>query len=176
MHEHSSMTTDSIDVHVFEQFEQYVTPETLELIAGHALVQVPERSAHGLDVVIADDETVRELNKLHRGLDENTDVLSFSFDHQGEYYGDEAPASWQRDEVEFVMPPGERQGLGEVIISYPQVARQAEQAGRPVEQELAHMLIHGILHLLGYDHMEPEDEAAMKDLESRALAQVFKNE
>jgi probable rRNA maturation factor len=175
----SILKQQSIQIQIYEEFEHLVSPDKLTCIANRALEVVPEQSGSGLDIVIADDETVRELNRTHRGLDENTDVLSFSFDHEGEYYGDDGEEQDEKgwaEEFDFIMPPEIFAGLGEVIISYPQVARQAQEAGRSTEHELAHMLIHGILHLMGFDHMEPEEEAIMKELEDRALAKVFADE
>ena len=127
-----------------------------------------------LSIVIADDETVRDLNRRHRGLDENTDVLSFSFIHQGEYHGDgEAPTSFSEVEP-FAMPPGQPPGLGEVIVSYPQAVRQAEESTHALDQEMARLVAHGVLHLLGYDHVEPEDEALMRSEEKAVLARAVK--
>ena len=118
-------------------------------------------------------DVVRELNRQHRGLDENTDVLSFSFAHEGEYYGEEERGAPGAD-FHFVLPPGENddRSLGEVIISYPQTIRQAEASGHPVERELTILLVHGVLHLLGYDHEVPDDEAMMKAATARAMGQM----
>ncbi len=162
-----------IDIQVFEQFVGLLSEEWLERIAASTLAQESERAADYLSIVIADDETVRDLNRQHRGLDENTDVLSFSFEHEGEYYGDDKSTPERSDNSEFIVPPGQSVGLGEVIISYPQVTRQAEEAGHTTKRELALMLVHGILHLLGYDHMEPDEEAEMKAKEANILAQVL---
>ncbi|MCI0438855.1 MAG: rRNA maturation RNase YbeY [Chloroflexi bacterium] len=163
-----------ISIQVFEEFEGLLDAALLERVAQLTLDLETERRGIGelLSIVVADDGTVRELNRTHRGLDENTDVLSFSFEHAGEYYGDGAPPSQWSEDVNFVMPPDESAGLGEVIISYPQVARQAAEAGHSVERELVHMLAHGILHLLGYDHEQPDDEAAMRARENQVLAQL----
>ena len=126
-----------------------------------------------VSVVIADDQVVRELNRRHRGLDENTDVLSFSFTHEGEYYGEEDRSARETD-IDFVLPPTESNdaSLGEIIISYPQTRRQAERDGHPVDRELTVLLVHGVLHLLGYDHEEPDDEAVMKAATARAMQQL----
>jgi probable rRNA maturation factor len=165
-----------ISVQVFEEFEDLVSEDWLRAIASRALAVGLEGASGAFSVVIADDETVRELNKTYRGLDKTTDVLSFAFDNQGEYYGEgEPPSQWSKD-IEFILPPGESLGLGEVIISYPQAVRQAREAGRSVRQELAHLLAHGVLHVLGHDHMEPDEEAAMNARESAILAQVTEDE
>ena len=126
----------------------------------------------GVSVVFAGDDVVRELNREHRGLDETTDVLAFSFAHEGEYYGEPDGRVPVEEMPGFALPPGQPEPLGEVIVSYPQAVRQAGSASRPVREELAALLAHGILHLLGYDHVEPDDEAVMKALEDRILADV----
>ncbi len=158
---------------MFEQFEELVPNEILERVGETVLARERVQFTGELGVVIADDDTVRKLNKEHRGLDENTDVLAFAFDHEGEYYGEDEPSSEFSLNVEFVMPPGEAEGLGEVVISYPQAERQAQAAGHSVVRELAHLLAHGILHLLGYDHLEDEDEVVMQAKEADVLAQVL---
>ncbi len=165
-----------IDVQVFEEFEQSVCNSTLVRTAERTLALEMRGSSEAVSIVVADDATVRELNRTHRGLDENTDVLSFAFSHEGEYYGDDEPMSEWSEDTSFVMPPGDSAGLGEVIISYPQTVRQAEEAGHSNERELVHLLTHGILHLLGYDHMETDDETIMNAREIEILAQVIKDE
>ena len=109
-----------------------------------------------LGVVIADDTTVRELNRRYLGIDEPTDVLSFGLSEAGDR--------------PFALPPGEAPSLGEVIISYPTAVRQAEEQGHSAEAEVAHLLVHGVLHLLGYDHVEAEDEWVMRGREKEILA------
>jgi probable rRNA maturation factor len=106
-------------------------------------------------VLITDDEAVRRLNAEYAGEDETTDVLAFSL-REGEV---------------FVSPDGVMR-LGEVIISYPTASRQAAEAGRLVDEEMAHLLVHGILHLLGYDHVEPEEERVMRGREAELLASL----
>jgi probable rRNA maturation factor len=76
-----------------------------------------------------------------------------------------------REGEEFVSPE-EVVRLGEVIISLDTAKRQAAEAGRALEAEVAHLLVHGILHLLGYDHAEPEEERAMQARERELLAGV----
>lgn len=105
-----------------------------------------------LGILVTDDEQVRELNRKYAGEDEATDVLSFSL-LEGE---------------EFVSPDGVTR-LGEVIISYPTAERQASEAGHSVADEVSHLLVHGILHLLGYDHAEPDDEQKMRAREDELL-------
>ena len=121
-----------------------------------------------LSLVITDDETVHELNAQFRGLDEVTDVLSFSADHPGHWEGEEEPPE-DAGGFEFVMPPDELSPLGEVIISYPQTQRQAEEHGVPLAHELALLVVHGVLHLTGHDHLDPEETTVMQSKERTAL-------
>ncbi|HKZ50720.1 MAG TPA: rRNA maturation RNase YbeY, partial [Dehalococcoidia bacterium] len=107
-----------------------------------------------LSIAVADDETVRDLNARYLGEDAPTDVLSFPL--------------WEGEP--FPQLPGVARPLGEVIISYPTARRQAQGQGHSVERELAHLLVHGILHLLGYDHAEPGEERAMRAREEEILA------
>lgn len=104
-------------------------------------------------VLVTADETVRRLNREYAGEDASTDVLAFSL-QEGE---------------EFIVPDRVER-LGEVIISFPTAQRQAEEAGWGIDQEVAHLLVHGILHLLGYDHAVPEEEARMRTREETLLA------
>ena len=161
-----------IDVQVFDEFKNVVS-EGHVLEAVSAVLESESCDPHTqVSVVIADDDVVRELNLQHRGLDENTDVLSFSFTHEGEYYGEEDRSARETD-IDFVLPPTESNdaSLGEIIISYPQTRRQAERDGHPVDRELTFLLVHGVLHLLRYDHEEPDDEAVMKAATARAMQQ-----
>ena len=159
-----------MNVHIFEEFNDSVTPEWIRAVVTGVLSIEPEWSDESVSVVIADDESVAELNRSHRGLDETTDVLSFSTRHSGKYYGDDEERTLVDDDADFVLPPGFSADLGEVIVSYPQVERQAREAGHTAQKEMAIMLAHGILHLLGYDHERQADAAEMFALQNRAIA------
>ena len=159
-----------IFIQVLDEFEDEVCGSWLERVCLAVLESEDVRQQ--VSLVIADDKTVRLLNSEYRGLDKTTDVLSFAFGNEGEYYGDgEAPSEWSADE-DFVLPPGESAGLGEVIVSYPQAVRQAEEAGHSVQQELAHLITHGILHLMGHDHMNDDDECQMDARERRVMERL----
>ncbi len=159
-----------IFIQVLDEFEDEVCDRWLESVCLAVLESEDVRRQ--VSLVIADDKTVRLLNSEYRGLDKTTDVLSFAFGNEGEYYGDgAAPSEWSADE-DFVLPPGESAGLGEVIVSYPQAVRQAEEAGHSVQQELAHLITHGILHLMGHDHMNDDDECEMDARERRVMERL----
>jgi probable rRNA maturation factor len=119
-------------------------------------------------LVVTDDETLRDLNRRYRGLDEPTDVLSFGHEPLDGLRAE--PFDGLRTEP-FVTPPDGVRRLGEVILSYPTAERQAEEAGRSVQEETAHLVVHGLLHLLGYDHDDPEDERRMRAREEELLGQ-----
>lgn len=138
-----------------------VRPAWLRRVALAALALTPQTSGH-LTLRLTTDDEVQTLNGVYRALDEPTDVLSFPLDAPV-LSGAEGP------QAGFVLPPRTPRPLGEVVIAYPYVLRQAEEAGLPVEAELAHVLVHGILHLLGYDHEAPDDEALMRAREEAIL-------
>ena len=73
------------------------------------------------------------------------------------------------------MPPGEAAGIGQVVVSYPQALRQAGEAKHTPRRELALLVAHGMLHLLGYDHKEPAEDAAMEARVAGVLAQVMES-
>ena len=130
-----------IRVQVFDEFRVLCSESKLERTADQTLHATSEARARTdssglrLDIVVADDETVRRLNSEYRGLDQTTDVLAFSFEHEGEYMGDDFPPT-PPDGFDFILPPREEAWLGEVIISYPQAVRQARQSGRDEGREL----------------------------------------
>jgi probable rRNA maturation factor len=146
-----------VEVQIARPFRSALRVPWLRRVARHVLVAEGVGSTQ-LGVVVTDDATVRELNRRYLGVDEPTDVLSFGLGGKG----DRA----------FALPPGEAASLGEVIISYPMAVRQAEEQGHSVEAEVAHLLVHGVLHLLGYDHVEAEDERVMREREEEILADL----
>jgi probable rRNA maturation factor len=144
-----------IDVRIAPPFRTAVRAAWLRAVARRTLEAEGVAGAVQAGVVVADDETVRDLNQRFLGLDEPTDVLSF-----GLAAAEDAP---------FALPPEEVASLGEVVIAYPTALRQAQAAGRSVEAEFAHLLVHGLLHLLGYDHQRPHDGRAMRRREEEIL-------
>ena len=138
---------------------QGVIEQTLS--AEHAAPEVE------LGLVITTQEKIKQLNRDYRGRDEVTDVLSFSMIPDAGQVGTEFPP--------FVTPPDGVLHLGEVIISYPQTILQAKEQRHSAKKELTVLIIHGVLHLLGYDHEEPEPERRMKAREQEILA-LFEGE
>jgi probable rRNA maturation factor len=170
-----------ISVLVFPPFKRRVTARRLRRVVEAALAvgagKIPPEvmgSEHQeVSLVITDDEALLMLNRAYRGLDEVTDVLSFSPHHAGPYEGDEEPTNGEdMDFPDFPEASDEAGDLGEVVVSYPQAKRQAIQARHPVAQEVETLVVHGVLHLLGYDHAEPDEERVMFGLQDKALAMI----
>ena len=107
-----------------------------------------------LSVMIVDDKTIADLNKKYRGLDEVTDILSFSPSHSGKWYGDRKSAHSVDPSVYFIQPEDGIRDLGDIVVSYPEVIRGAAAESLSVTDMMAKLEIHGILHLVGFDHDE----------------------
>jgi probable rRNA maturation factor len=152
-----------IDILIDEGLEGCLEVAWLEGIAVEILLAENADPGSELGLVITDQEKIRELNLVHLGEDRPTDVLSFPMLPDSED---------EEDSVDFVTPPDGIAHLGEVIISYPQAVIQAEERGHSVQMEVATLVIHGILHLLGYDHDEPEREGRMRARESEILTRI----
>ena len=106
-----------------------------------------------ISVVLIDNEGIRDLNNMHRGIDRATDVLSFpmfEYDEDGDIIEDYA----EFNEMGELC-------LGDIVISLERAFEQAEEYGHSFEREVGFLCVHSMLHLLGYDHMTPEDEEEM---------------
>ena len=172
-----------IDVAIAEPFRKELSAAWLKKVAADALqLALPDGEPGQLSLLVTDDDTLRELNREFRGLDEVTDVLSFSPSHPGHWEGEAEPpqerVSSNSDTVlsSFVLPPGEPPVVGEVVISYPQAQRQAQDRQETADREMALLIVHGVLHLVGHDHMEPQEAARMQAMERDALSVVFRSE
>lgn len=130
-----------IDIEVEDDAWSASAPEVQALV-----LRAAEQAAPPGDVVIllTDDETVRDLNARFRGKDKLTNVLSF-------------PA-----------PENARPHLGDIVLAYGVCADEAREQGKPFGDHLSHLVIHGILHLMGYDH-EADDEAEAMEAKERTL-------
>ncbi len=108
----------------------------------------------GVCVLVTDAEEIQRLNESYRGIDRVTDVLTF-------------PA-WEGDAI--LCPPDDY--LGDIAICFERAEEQAEQYGHSLERELAFLAVHGALHLLGFDHMKPEDESKMMKAQDAILNEM----
>jgi len=131
-----------------------------------------------LSVAVSDDDEVQELNRTYRGIDKTTDVLSFAAEDEAAWDRGQGSRVGGRDEANnqqltsgtFVLPPEMLQTryLGDIIISYPQAERQAADFGNSPPREAQELVIHGVFHLLGYDHEIEADREVMRAKEEAA--------
>ena len=123
----------------------------VERAAAAVLAEVATTVVDGAEwsIVLADDSFVRDLNARWRGVDKATNVLSFPTD-----------------------VATRRHALGDVIVAWETSAREAAERGWPVRDYLAHLLVHGLCHLLGLDHVIDAEAEAMEAAEARALARL----
>jgi probable rRNA maturation factor len=144
-----------IEIAIDEPFAETVDEEGLRALLGRALESEGAGDAE-VTLLFTGDDTVRELNARYRGQDETTDVLSFGL-------AETAGAG-------FRLPPGIPRQLGEIVISHEQAERQARAFNNPLPRELELLVVHGLLHLLGYDHEKPDDRLRMAERERTLLA------
>ena len=120
--------------------------EVLEFACKHLNIENPL-----LNIVIVDNDRIREINKEYRNKDAVTDVISFAFE--------------EVKDVDY----GNGRFLGEIYISYERCKEQASEFGHSVRREFSYLAVHGLLHLLGYDHIKEEDKKVMRALEEEIL-------
>ncbi len=123
-------------------------------LAGLSIKMVKSAGNFGVSISLVTDTEIRRLNKIWRGEDKVTDVLSFGFKGSAGFIDGAAVKTRQ---------------IGDVVISLPQVRRQARVIGRPVRQELSLIIVHGLLHLLGLDHDTRRREQRMFGLQQEVL-------
>jgi len=141
----------NIAIQVAPRFRAEVDEGSLRRLAAEVLSQEEAKGETELSLIITDDEAIRELNRRFRGVDAPTDVLAFG----------------TGTEEHFVSAPERPPYLGDVVISYQRALAQAEELGHAVAEELKLLVIHGILHLLGYDHQEEDAARKMREREER---------
>ena len=136
--------------------EVFDASEICRTAAAEAIAAVSTRlGGVEISVVLADDAFVRDLNKTWRNIDAPTNVLAF-------------PCS-DSDDIAAV---GAETLLGDVIVAFQTTKREATEQQIPLEQHFAHLIVHGVLHLLGYDHIDDGDAVVMEKLEIEALARM----
>ena len=150
-----------MQIEISNQQEKMTVTQAIE----DRIIEVLEETArvHEVDdlaevsLMFTDDETIHEMNREYRGIDRPTDVLSFAL---------------EEGEEEEIYGGPEENLLGDIIISVETAIRQAEEYGHSVEREMAFLALHGMLHLLGYDHMEEEERQEMRAQEEAILASL----
>jgi probable rRNA maturation factor len=147
------MSDHTVEVQIDEKLQTQVEPEPLHQAALATLAHQRMESGYELTVVVTDDEALHELNLRHRGVDAPTDVLAFADETRGP----------------FVDAPGLPHYLGDVVMSFPRAEAQAAEAGHDVQAELQLLVVHGVLHLLGYDDQVEAKRAQMWAVQSEIL-------
>ena len=118
-----------------------------------------------VSVTFVDDEEIRKINSEYRGIDKSTDVLSFPFNEF------EIPGNFDNIEesVDAFNPETGELLLGDIILSTDHITEQAIEYGHSETRELAFLVVHSMLHLMGYDHMEDEDRVVMEERQRKIL-------
>lgn len=152
-----------MDLEIYDDTKN-VPEEKIKLIedilnfAGSYL-KLPENTE--MSVTLMDNEHIHEINKKYRGVDKPTDVISFAIEED------------DPDEVPIILPEGEEfdipKNIGDIMVSMDKVKEQAEYLGHSEDRELGFLVVHGFLHLNGYDHMKEEDEKEMFGLQREIL-------
>lgn len=144
--------TSMIFIEVDDLYRDFIPNEALQEAARKVFRLEGLQEEASLSIKITGDQEIQELNTAYRGIDQATDVLSF--------------------EADYFDPDLESRYLGDVVISYPRAAGQAEKSGHPVASELLLLVIHGVLHLLGYDHGTAREKDSMWMVQSQALREL----
>jgi probable rRNA maturation factor len=136
-----------------------VGEQNLVELATHVLGEMGINPLAELSIVVVDERTMAELHEKWMGEPGPTDVLAFPMDEL-------RPGGGARGDADTATDPAL---LGDVVLCPPVAVRQAEEAGHSAQEELELLCTHGILHLLGYDHAEPEEHKEMFGLQARLL-------
>lgn len=150
-----------------QQDKHKLTKELKDLIkaaAAATLKYMDFRKDVEISVMLTDNEGIQALNAMHRNLDRPTDVLSFpmfEYDEDGEIIKDFAEFNEMGDLC-----------LGDIVISLERAQEQAEEYGHSFVREVTFLTVHSMLHLLGYDHMTPEDEEEMFGYQNEILEEM----
>lgn len=162
------MKAKMLDVDIMEDESFQLTPEQIELI-DRVLQKAAELEGlkkGEVSVSLVGDEEIQQLNKEYRGINRPTDVLSFAIEEMGE----------GEDMIYFEESGQEAEDypalLGDIIISIPRAMKQAEEYNHSFERELGFLVVHGFLHLLGYDHQTEEEEKKMFSRQEEVLQAI----
>ena len=132
-------------IEIFNQLDEEI--EELETVEKVLLSAIKKECLEDVtfNLIIVDNEYIHEINKNYRGIDRETDVITFALE----------------DEDSIIVPDDVVRNLGDIYISIDKARSQAEEYGHGLLRELSFLAVHGFYHLLGYDHMNPEDEKVM---------------
>ncbi len=153
-----------MEITIINRQEKVDWDPALEATVAKALRKTAE--IHGVppqtevSLVLVDDEEISALNREYRDIDAPTDVLSFALTERGS------------DEPEYEVPLEMEEVLGDIVISLETAQRQATEYGHGLVRETAYLAVHGMLHLLGYDHEDEDERKRMRAMEERVLAEI----
>ncbi len=170
-----------LEIHNFTQNEK--DEKLFQRVAETVLKIVGIKDKTEISLAVVGDGRMRKLNKMYRARNRVTDVLAFANKSVIPYLAKAFPrlpaCGWSAvggkkgEKIEFIEPPDNIKRLGEVILCYPRAKKQAKRLGHSLKKELTILLIHGILHLLGYEDEKGEKKAKeMKEMENKILKKV----
>ena len=141
------------EITITNETDEYVDKDLLNKVADYAMMS--EDVNNGVvNIIIVDNKRIREINKEYRKIDKETDVISFALE----------------DDDTFIELP--IRVLGDIYISIDKVKVQASEYGHSEKREICFLVVHGILHLLGYDHMNASDEKVMFSKQEKILDEL----
>ncbi len=146
----------SVELDVAQGLDAVWDEERIRALVSSIVHRELGSGRYAISLHLVGDDDIRELNREHRGKNVHTDVLSFPLhDPSG---------------MRFVVPPDQPIELGDVVVSHPRAVEQAGEYGHSTDREMAYLVAHGVLHVLGYDHEEEDERKAMRAREEEALA------
>lgn len=152
----------SIDINIKRGLGSENSRTWLKNTVKAVLISEKIKEPVALDLLITDDRQIHRINKKYRGIDSPTDVLSFALNEKNS----------EGLDIEFPPEQDGIRNIGEIIISFPRVCEQADEHGVSVDEELTLMITHGVLHLLGYDHIDDSDAKKMSQREKSITAKI----
>ncbi len=139
---------------IIEKLDFPINKKTLDNIVKKISLLVKKEQSGTINIVFLDDNSIKNLNKKYRKIDKETDVLSFN------YY--KKFSNFKKNDI-----------IGEIILSKNKISSQAIEYGLWEEKEFYKLIIHSILHILGYDHEKEDDYKIMQDLEDKIWKEIF---
>ena len=153
-----------MDLEIYDETNGQVSEDQKKLIKNvldFAAKKIGLKANTEMSVTMVKNDRIQEINRDYRKVDRATDVISFAIEDEND---DEFPVMMS-DEMKAEIP----ENIGDIFVSIDKVNEQADFLGHSVNRELGFLIVHGFLHLNGYDHMKPEDEKVMFDLQRKIL-------
>ena len=153
-----------MDLEIYDETNGQVSEDQKKLIKNvldFAAKKIGLKANTEMSVTMVKNDRIQEINRDYRKVDRATDVISFAIEDEND---DEFPVMMS-DEMKAEIP----ENIADIFVSLDKVNEQADFLGHSVDRELGFLIVHGFLHLNGYDHMKPEDEKVMFDLQRKIL-------